>query len=261
MKIAYFSDIHTEFGEQPTAVKLGEHVDVLVLAGDIGEGLEGIDFARTFSDQATDIVIVAGNHEYYGSTLQKMQAKMRDHAAQFPNIHFLENDIVEINDWTFIGSTAWTDFRAGDKGQPLNLIHAKGLSKGTGLRDYEQIKWYERASQRYRKIMPTDVLKMNADAHLYIFGQLRDRDPQKCIVITHHAPTEMSIHPKFERDPLNPCYASRWGNDIAYHGPKIWFHGHTHEPADYEVGDTRVLCWPIGYPHENTSRMPNIIEI
>jgi hypothetical protein len=28
---------------------------------------------------------------------------------------------------------------------------------------------------------------------------------------------------------------------------KLWTHGHTHDPFDYMVGSTRVLCNPRGY--------------
>ena len=30
----------------------------------------------------------------------------------------------------------------------------------------------------------------------------------------------------------------------------MWVHGHTHQPADYEVGGTRVLNVSLGYPPE-----------
>jgi hypothetical protein len=28
---------------------------------------------------------------------------------------------------------------------------------------------------------------------------------------------------------------------------KLWTHGHTHEPFDYMIGSTRVVCNPRGY--------------
>ena len=33
--------------------------------------------------------------------------------------------------------------------------------------------------------------------------------------------------------------------------PKYWIHGHTHIPCQYDLGDTRVVCNPRGYPREN----------
>jgi hypothetical protein len=28
---------------------------------------------------------------------------------------------------------------------------------------------------------------------------------------------------------------------------KLWVHGHMHNPSDYMIGDTRVVCNPRGY--------------
>ena len=28
---------------------------------------------------------------------------------------------------------------------------------------------------------------------------------------------------------------------------KLWTHGHTHEPFDYMIGETRIFCNPRGY--------------
>jgi Icc-related predicted phosphoesterase len=32
--------------------------------------------------------------------------------------------------------------------------------------------------------------------------------------------------------------------------PALWLHGHTHGSCDYKLGDTRVVCNPMGYPGE-----------
>jgi hypothetical protein len=32
--------------------------------------------------------------------------------------------------------------------------------------------------------------------------------------------------------------------------PALWIHGHTHHAMDYRIGPTRILCNPLGYPHE-----------
>ena len=30
---------------------------------------------------------------------------------------------------------------------------------------------------------------------------------------------------------------------------KLWTHGHTHDPYDYMIGSTRIVCNPRGYIH------------
>ena len=61
MKIHILNDLHIEFGafEPPPT-----DADVVVLAGDIGVGLEGLHWAQScFSDKP--VIYVPGNHEFY----------------------------------------------------------------------------------------------------------------------------------------------------------------------------------------------------
>ncbi len=34
--------------------------------------------------------------------------------------------------------------------------------------------------------------------------------------------------------------------------PRLWLHGHTHTPCDYDFHATRVICNPRGYPGERS---------
>jgi predicted phosphodiesterase len=46
--------------------------------------------------------------------------------------------------------------------------------------------------------------------------------------------------------------------------PKLIVHGHTHDPCDYMIGETRVICNPRGYPAEHPwyeNYQPKIVEI
>jgi Icc-related predicted phosphoesterase len=60
----------------------------------------------------------------------------------------------------------------------------------------------------------------------------------------------MSVAKRYANDPLNPAFASRLEDLIEKYQPALWIHGHTHEPCDYELFGTRVLCNPRGYPRE-----------
>jgi Icc-related predicted phosphoesterase len=41
--------------------------------------------------------------------------------------------------------------------------------------------------------------------------------------------------------------------------PALWLHGHIHANRDYQVGSTRVVCNPRGYPGENADFDPRFI--
>ena len=256
MKIGLASDIHTEIGRPVNVLVPEERVDVMILAGDIGKGPQAIQFAHdTFGPHADHIVIIAGNHEYYGGNFQKVLKTTREYAEQFDNIHYLQDSYVDLCGYRFIGSTAWTDFSYGSFGAPLHMRQAEG-----GMSDYKRIK-FNPAGSLYRKIRADDVRQMNYEARQFIFDTLADSDREKCVVVTHHAPCHLSISDQYASHPLNHAYVSTWGDLVAYNGPKVWCHGHIHTPSDYEVGDTRVLCNPIGYPGEDLTTRTKVFEI
>jgi hypothetical protein len=76
-----------------------------------------------------------------------------------------------------------------------------------------------------------------------------DRPNYKFIVVGHHCPSKKSIHPKYAHDKImNGAFASDLDDFIAYRPQiRLWTHGHTHEPFDYTIGETRVVCNPRGY--------------
>lgn len=76
------------------------------------------------------------------------------------------------------------------------------------------------------------------------------------VVVTHFAPTQLSIHPRFADSPLNACFVSELEENIARWQPALWMHGHTHDSFDYRVGNTRMVCNPRGYSKEDINENP-----
>ena len=69
----------------------------------------------------------------------------------------------------------------------------------------------------------------------------------KTVVITHHAPSPRSIHPRFAGDECNPGFASNLEAMIQRFQPALWVHGHVHNAVDEQLGRTRILANPRGY--------------
>ncbi|MCW3480629.1 hypothetical protein OL229_13865 [Neisseriaceae bacterium JH1-16] len=93
---------------------------VIVLAGDIGLKHHGVEWAKTLTEHApnTPIIMVAGNHEFYGGHFDKTLIAMRE-AAIGSNVHVLENDALLIDDIRFLGCTLWTDLRLYGPGDAM----------------------------------------------------------------------------------------------------------------------------------------------
>lgn len=52
---------------------------------------------------------------------------------------------------------------------------------------------------------------------------------------------------------MTPAFVANLEPIIQRHRPAAWLHGHVHTSHDYRVGDTRVVCNPIGYGIENAA--------
>jgi hypothetical protein len=66
------------------------------------------------------------------------------------------------------------------------------------------------------------------------------------VIIHHHL---LVFIPKYANDTImNGGYTSDL-IDFIMERPqiKLWTHGHTHDPFDYMIGSTRVVCNPRGY--------------
>jgi len=234
MKFHVLSDLHTEFADfSPPET----NADVVVLAGDIGVGLDGIEWAaRRFSE--VPVIYVPGNHEFYAHDIG-LTDELKVAAAA--NIHVLNNDTLELDGVRFVGSTLWTDFKLYGEGEAwFARQRAKRL-----IEDFASIK------NGKRRFTPEDSVAVHETSKAWLVRELEREFDGPTVVVTHHLPAQSSIAKRYTNDPLNPVFASRLEDLIEKFRPDLWIHGHTHVPCDYELFDTRIVCNPGGYPGEN----------
>jgi predicted phosphohydrolase len=193
---------------------------------------------KNFPDRP--VIYVLGNHEFYGQKLQKLTAELRE-MARGTNVHLLENESCTLGKVTFLGATLWTDFALN--GNPV----VSEVVAQTGMNDYRRI----RTLPNYRRLRPSDTRQLHAQSRKYLEDELLKLKGRKVVVVTHHAPSPDAIPPTFNGDAFNPAFASDMRRFITETGAKLWIHGHIHSPADYRIGDTRVLANPRGYPTES----------
>jgi Icc-related predicted phosphoesterase len=99
---------------------------------------------------------------------------------------------------------------------------------------------------------------MHQDSRRFIETALKS-DPIPTVVVTHHLPHARSVPARFKGDLLNAAYASDLSQVIEEQQPALWVHGHTHDSAEYLIGNTRVICNPRGYEDENGSFNPGLM--
>lgn len=237
MKIHILSDLHTEFSDfDPPETD----ADVVVLAGDIGVGSGGIQWAQRQYPEVP-VIYVPGNHEFYG---RDVHDKNRLFEAAPANIHVLSDSPHEFDGVRFLGSTLWTDFK----------LYGEGEAWFSRRRARELIEDFNSIKTGGRLFTPEDSVELHKASKAWLVSELRNTFQGATVVVTHHLPATPSIASEYRNDPLNPAFASRLEVVIERYQPDLWIHGHTHVACDYEIFGTRVVCNPRGYPSEFNDR-------
>ena len=235
MKIHVLNDLHVEFG----GFSIPEtDADVIVLAGDIGVGLSGLDWIHAQEVQKP-IIYVPGNHEFYQHDFSLVD-DMREHAAS--NIHILNDSAIEIDGVRFLGSTLWTDFNfLGEADRYFAIQNAR-----RNMADFSLIE------NNGKKFTPEESIALHCESRDWLKCMLGESFPGKTVVVTHHAPSGNSVHPRYANNLLNPAFVSNLEYMMDDSQVALWLHGHMHDTFDYDVYGTRVICNPRGYiPYED----------
>jgi hypothetical protein len=214
-----------------------------------------------------------GNHEHYDFDIANTYDRLKSELADLPNIHLLEKETWEHNGITFVGGTLWTDMNKNDSltlwhcGQRMNdfqlitnsnrkthhknVVYAKNPDgSGMNLKDaegnlvIERVDHYEKSS----RWSPQDSVEDHKKMLDYINITTQDKT-KSYVVVGHHAPSALSIAEWFKHDTLmNGAFHSDLSEFIMDRPQiKMWTHGHMHNPSDYMMDETRVVCNPRGY--------------
>ncbi|MBS0445074.1 MAG: metallophosphoesterase [Proteobacteria bacterium] len=235
MKIAILSDLH--LGVAPFDPPATD-ADVVVLAGDIARPREAVAWARRYD---RPVVYVPGNHEFYGGSIDGVRAELQ-RLCDGTGVRLLDAGETVLDGVRFVGTTLWTDFRlyAGDP-----VAHAESLKVAQRmLRDFSRIRRAEASDELFA---PGHAARLFAEQSAWLAARLTAPHDGPTVVVTHHAPSRRSIHPRFAGSPLNACFVSDADHLLDGRRAALWIHGHTHDSFDYDVNGTRVVCNPRGY--------------
>lgn len=93
-----------------------------------------------------------------------------------------------------------------------------------------------------------DTARIHARSVRWLREQLDLTAAPPIIIVTHHAPSSSSLDPVDAEELISAAYASNLDSLVAASHARLWIHGHLHRPADYWIGDTRIISNPRGYP-------------
>lgn len=216
MKLGIFSDLHMDYWGAADAVRLMK--SLREQAHDLG-----VDYmlcAGDVYDGAIKIELdfggipgsrINGNHDLFGRFLSESSMFERT----LPNGMNLK------------AATLWTDFH--------DNIMAE-IAYQTTLPDTGRIK----------EISPAKIKYLHGIHRRFIFDTHAD------VVMTHNPPTMQSVGAAYANAGyLNQAFMSELSDFIQNSDIKLWVCGHVHHKHSYMVGNTKVVCNPLGYPGQN----------
>lgn len=251
MKIKVVSDLHICFMNQTKKISTmiipkqeDDSETVLVIAGDFGKFSQETMYVQTLNHLANrfrDIIIVAGNHEFYGyndfpnipTTLLKKLAS---------NVHFLDKTVKVIDDVAFLGCSLFTDM---NNSNPIDIQSVR-----FGMNDFNYIKKVNLDINPYgnsmnKVIEPEDYITEFNKCKEFIFTECKFYTNP--VVVTHFIPTYETISFMYRTSRTNAGYCSSLENEILDSNIKYWCCGHQHQRLDTMVGNTTIIQNAFGY--------------
>lgn len=252
MRVAYCSDIHYDIWFNVIRgiphVMNDCHADVLILAGDIFEySLWSEHFHKKIIDILCDrfehVILIDGNHEYYSYIFES--DNVYNILNDCPkNLHYLRNESITINDIVFYGGTFWTN--------PENWTPLERLDIPNLISDFEHIKMmsYERMTASHN-----DYIENLNETMI----QYPDKD---IVVISHFPPSELSVSPQYKGHLSTAYFVNPYFNEFYDNNQiKHWICGHVHHKHNFEIGNIKGHCNPVGYPREKNEFILEYFDI
>jgi len=224
MLLRIVSDLHLDIEYKELSILPDEDKQVLILAGDIASNIDLFDeFLLDVVYRFKQIIIIYGNHEYYGHNVEARKNELFELCTDYSNVQLLDDVAINYDGVTIYGGTLWTSAYK----DPVYWLN-----------DFNVVDF------------PDDFYIEEHNCQVNHLSKMID---QFDVVITHHAPSYKSCAPRFENSPMNKYFMNHLDNLILDAGKKLklWVHGHGHDSCQYKIGECDVICNPKGYNDEN----------
>lgn len=242
IRIYLVSDLHVEFHGNYSLPP--EPVDVVVLAGDIGTKSDILKVAKGFRERCgVPVIVVPGNHEFYGTDYVPHLALLRAEASQLNGIHFLEQSWVVIGGVRFLGCTLWSDFR-------LHGQQYRDECKRAALRSIADFSVIRYEGKRFT---PDHAAMLFRQSYDWLEAQLAIPYDWQTVVISHFLPHTAAVHPMHAKgmDPITAYFTTACSDLMDWYPIDIWMYGHSHNSVDLLLDNgVRLVSNQRGYPQE-----------
>jgi predicted phosphohydrolase len=174
------SDLHLEFyGKNPQVCELIPSAPYLILAGDIGYPFQPHyqNYLTKVSTQYQKVFIISGNHEYYcpnePHTMSEIDAKITQICQSLPNVFYLNNQSIIVDEIRLIATTLWTDISEESK----DILEMS-------MNDYQCI-----YTDHGKLVTTEDTNALHNQNVTWLASELAKYPKDTIVVITHHLPS------------------------------------------------------------------------
>lgn len=222
----YISDLHYDHNQhikQFLDVPEDASTSNLIIAGDLHTKGRLPDIVTFLSETFKNVIVVAGNHDYYGTSLDHALVSLRKSVDHLKNIVLLEQECAIIDGIKIAGCTLWHRLDPISAIDWRYFMNDSRLIKGPG---FKRLHW-EDIQQEHIKSLKF-IENSNAD-----------------ILVTHHALSNQSVGAQYRGLATNQFYATHIPGLLQLF--KHHVHGHMHQSFEYEEEGCCVHCNPYGY--------------
>ncbi|KAL9657168.1 hypothetical protein ABK040_015873 [Willaertia magna] len=241
--------------------------DILVLAGDIAnvEKSSFKEFLNEVSNKFSHVLMVAGNHEFYGNEYYSCLQKMKTICNEFTNVHFLDKTKIEINETIFLGCTLWSYVPTENLttvNECMNDYHLIKL-KNKQLNVLDTCQFFKEDYEWLQSELQKLSLQNNNLQNNTLQNSLQNNN-KKVVVITHHAPLTRGVSdPQYEKSTdkyelqLNSAFGSDCTNLMKNFKINFWIFGHTHYSTLQKCNETIIVSNQLGYLFNENDKSDN----
>lgn len=222
MKFQIASDIHLDhltFYNPSTYII--PSADILILAGDICHSYtmkKHIKFFNYINVSFKKVIFIAGNHEFYNDdniTIEESEKNIKEFLSCFPNIIYLNNNFIKIDNFLLAGSTFW-------------------------FKPDQITSWF-----RIPNLTVKDISIMNDISVNFLKSMKNNKESGETLIFITHYP-KLSYKKLYESgEESGEDFEENNKNVIEYYDPfnkedlpTIWISGHTHKNKIEELEET-----------------------
>jgi predicted phosphohydrolase len=227
MRIQIASDFHLDSHTPATFPQIDPVGDILALVGDIGNPYHHSywDFICPLVAKYRHVLLVPGNHEYFGHTIRETNQLLRKKCKEFGILLLVRSSII-IDDIRFIGATLWN---------------------APTKEDYDFYVQHRKPELWINNMTHEKYQRMHKNDCKFIEGELQKDRTIPTVVLTHYPPIK---DPYILKNGTAPSMRVPDLPHILQSPVRIWICGHSHINGSFTRNGIRIVSNCYGYPSE-----------